>query len=42
MFASDDIAHLIQQFCFARGPRSHYPVSRESYFVLPSIKLEPD
>src|SRR5580704_9427925 len=26
MFAADDVPHLVEQFWFARGRRSHYPL----------------
>ena len=42
MFASDDVPHLIKQFGFARGRRSHYPLCHDSDFVLPTLKFKPD
>jgi hypothetical protein len=42
MFAADDVPHLIKQFRFARGHRSHYPFCHDSDFVLPDLKLKPD
>jgi len=42
MFAADDVPHLVEQFWFARGRRSHYPVCHDTEFVLPSPKLKPD
>ena len=41
MFAADDVPHLIQQFGFARGRRSHYPLCHDSDFVLAVLKLKP-
>ena len=40
MFAADDVPHLIKQFGFARGRRSHYPLCHDSEFVLPAPKLK--
>jgi hypothetical protein len=34
--------HLIEQFWFARGRQSHYPVRHDIDFVLPTLKLKPD
>jgi hypothetical protein len=42
MFAADDVPHLIKQFRFARGRRSHHPACHDSDFVLPALKLKPD
>ena len=42
MFAADDVPHLIEQFWFARGRHSHYPLCHDSDFVLPNPKLKPD
>jgi len=42
MFASDDVPHLVEQFWFARGRHSHYPVRHESDLALPTLKLKPD
>ena len=42
MFAADDVPHLIEQFWFARGRHSHYPLRHDVDFVLPSLKLKPD
>ena len=42
MFAADDVTHLIEQFGFARGRRSHYALCHDSDLVLPAPKLKPD
>jgi hypothetical protein len=42
MFASNNVAHLLEQFWFAGSRHSHYALCHDSDSVLPNPKLKPD